>query len=99
MTGFVLALFANIPLLAATIIFAILMSGTSAGVFESLGELLVVIGPIGPIVFAAVSLVAMALGVATNVLCPGQRDGVAAIAIAFLVPMLAFGVLFLLVLF
>ena len=91
--AFVLALIANIPLIAASVIFAILTMGTRGSVFEALGELLAVIGPIGPGVLGGLSLLALILGIAANVRVPGQRDGVTAIVIVVAGPVLAFAVL------
>ena len=91
--AFVLALIANIPLIAASVIFAILTMGTRGSVFEALGELLAVIGPIGPGVLGGLSLLALILGIATNVRMPGQRDVVTAIVIVVAGPVLAFAVL------
>ena len=91
--AFVLALVANIPLIAASVIFAILTMGTRGSVFEALGELLAVIGPIVPAVFGGLSLLALILGIAANVRVPGQRDGVTAIVIVVAGPVLAFAVL------
>jgi len=97
LAAFVLALVANIPLVAATIIGAILVSGTRGSVFDALGELLAILGPIAPSVFGAISLLALILGIAANVRTPGQRDGVTAIVIVFAAPLLAFLVLALVV--
>ena len=91
--AFVLALVANIPLIAASVIFAILTMGTRGSVFEALGELLAVIGPIVPAVVGGLSLLALVLGIAANVRVPGQRDGVTAIVIVVAGPVLAFAVL------
>lgn len=91
--AFVFALVANIPLIAASVIFAILTMGTRGSVFEALGELLAVIGPIVPAVFGGLSLIALILGIAANVRVPGQRDGVTAIVIVVAGPVLAFAVL------
>ena len=91
--AFVLALVANIPLIAASVIFAILTMGTRGSVFEALGELLAVIGPIVPAVLGGLSLLALILGIAANVRVPGQRDGVTAIVIVVAGPVLAFAVL------
>ena len=91
--AFVLSLVANIPLIAASVIFAILTMGTRGSVFEALGELLAVIGPIVPAVFGGLSLLALILGIAANVRVPGQRDGVTAIVIVVAGPVLAFAVL------
>ena len=91
--AFVLALVANIPLIAASVIFAILTMGTRGSVFEALGEMLAVIGPIGPAVLGGLSLLALILGIAANVRVPGQRDGVTAIVIVVAGPVLAFAVL------
>ena len=91
--AFVLALVANIPLIAASVIFAILTMGTRGSVFEALGELLAVIGPIGPGVLGGLSLIALILGIAANVRMPGQRDGVTAIVIVVAGPVLAFAAL------
>ena len=91
--AFVLALVASIPLIAASVIFAILTMGTRGSVFDALGELLAAIGPIVPSVFGGISLLALVLGIAANVRVPGQRDGVTAIVIVIAAPLLAFLVL------
>jgi len=91
--AFVLALVANIPLIAASVLFAILTMGTRGSVFEALGELLAVIGPIVPAAFGGLSLLALVLGIVANVRVPGQRDGVTAIVIVVAGPVLAFAVL------
>ena len=91
--AFVLALVANIPLIAASVIFAILTMGTRGSVFEALGELLAVIGPIVPGIFGGISLLALIFGIAANVRVPGQRDGVTAIVIVIASPLLALLVL------
>ena len=91
--AFVLSLVGGIPLLAASVIFALLVSGTRGSVFDALGELLAAIGPIVPSVFGAISLLALILGVVANVRQPGQRDGVTAIVIVVAVPVLAFLIL------
>ena len=91
--AFVLALIANIPILAATIIGAILVSGTRGSVFDGLAELLSITGPIVPSVFGGISLLALILGISANVRQTGQRDGVTAIVIVLATPVLAFLVL------
>jgi hypothetical protein len=94
MAAFVIALIANIPVLAAMVIGGILVSGTRGSVFDAFGELLALIGPIVPSVFGGLSLLALVLGVAANVRKPGQRDGVTAIVIVFATPIVAFAILF-----
>ena len=92
LAALVLALITAIPVLAATIIFAILFGalGGSSSVFETLGDFFSTIGPIVPCIFGGLGLLALALGVAANVRQPGQRDGVTAIVIVVAVPVLAF---------
>ena len=98
MAGLVLALVASIPVLAATIIGGILVSGTRGSVFDALGELLAPIGPVVPSVIGCISLLALGFGVAANVRDPGQREGVTAIVIVVATPLLALLVLYLVVL-
>lgn len=88
--AFVLSLIGGIPLLAASVIFALLVSGTRGSVFDALAELLALIGPIVPSIFGGISLLALILGVVANVRVPGQRDGVTAIVIVFAAPLVAF---------
>ena len=97
--AFVLSLIGSIPLLAASVIFGLLVSGTRGSVFDALGELLAVVGPIVPSVFGGIGLLALILGVAANVRQPGQRDGVTAIVIVLAAPVMAFLALFVAVLF
>ena len=97
--AFVLSLIGSIPLLAASVIFGLLVSGTRGSVFDALGELLAVVGPIVPSVFGGIGLLALVLGVAANVRQPGQRDGVTAIVIVLAAPVMAFLALFVAVLF
>jgi hypothetical protein len=101
LAALVLALVGNIPIIAATIIFAILFGliGGNGSVFESLFGFLAVIGPVVPLAFGALSLTALALGIAATVRGPGRRDGITAIVIVVVVPLLAFGVLGALILF
>ena len=94
LAGLVLALVANIPVLAGFIIFAILSMGTRGSVFESLGDLLAPIGPVVPSVIGGLSLLALVFGIAANVRAPGQREGVAAIVISVGTPIVAFLLLF-----
>ena len=96
MAALVFALVANIPVLAATVIGAILVSGTRGSVFDALGELLAPIGPVVPGVFGGLSLLALILGIVATV--RGQRDGITAIVIVVATPLLAFSALFLVVL-
>lgn len=86
----VLALIANIPVIAGLAIFAILVSGTRGSVFGALGELLAVVGPVVPLTLAGISLIALVLGIAA--VARGQRDGVTAIVIVGATPALAFAV-------
>ena len=96
--AFVLSLIGSIPLLAASVIFGLLVSGTRGSVFDALGELLAVVGPVVPSVFGGIGLLALVLGVAANVRQPGQRDGVTAIVIVLAAPVIALGVLYLVIL-
>ena len=93
LAALVLSLVGSIPLLAGSVIFALLASGTRGSVFDALGELLAVIGPVVPSVFGGISLLALVLGVVANVRVPGQRDGIAAIVIVVAAPLIAFGIL------
>ncbi len=93
LAAFVLSLIGGIPVLAASVIFALLASASRGSVFEALGELLAVIGPVVPSIFGGISLLALILGIAANVRQPGQRDGVTAIVIVVAVPLLAFLIL------
>jgi len=94
LAALVLSLIGNIPLLAGSVIFALLVSGTRGSVFDALGELLAVIGPIVPSIFGGISLLALILGIVATVRVPGQRDGIAAIVIVVAAPLIAFAILF-----
>lgn len=93
LAALVLALIGAIPVLAGSIIFALLVAGTRGSVFEALGELLAPIGPVVPSVFGGISLLALILGVVANVRMPGQREGVAAIVIVVAAPLITFAIL------
>jgi len=94
LAALVLSLVGSIPLLAGSVIFALLVSGTRGSVFDALGELLAVIGPIVPSIFGGISLLALILGIVATVRVPGQRDGIAAIVIVVAAPLIAFAILF-----
>ena len=94
LAALVLSLVGSIPLLAGSVIFALLVSGTRGSVFDALGELLAVIGPIVPSAFGGISLLALILGIVATVRVPGQRDGIAAIVIVVATPLIAFAILF-----
>ena len=90
LAALVLALVANIPVIAAAIIFAILVSGTRGSVVEALGELLAVVGPIVPAVLGGISVLALVLGIVA--VARGQRDGITAIVICAAAPLVAFAI-------
>ena len=93
LAALVLSLVGSIPLLAGSVIFALLVSGTRGSVFDALGELLAVVGPIVPGIFGGISLLALILGIVATVRVPGQRDGIAAIVIVLAAPLIAFTIL------
>ena len=86
LVALVLALVANIPVIAGAIIFAILVSGTRGSVFEALGELLAVVGPIVPAVLGGLSALALALGIVA--IARGQRDGITAVIVCAAAPLI-----------
>jgi hypothetical protein len=92
-TALVLAIVANAPLLAFTIVFALVLGivGGNVGVFASLADVVAAIGPIPLVIVGGISAVALVLGVVAA--ARGHRDGITAAGIAMGTPVLCFVIL------